>query len=591
MIESVLIANRGEIAARVVRTTRRLGVRSIVPYAPSDRDSLAARLADEALALDGLDAVATYVNPDGLLDLAKRSGAAAIHPGYGFLSENADFARAVIDAGLTWIGPAPEAIAALGDKISARALATGCGVPVIPGITGALGERDNPEKTLLDLGASAGYPLVTKRADSGGGVGITRLDDAEAARRFLADADPTSLDVTFVERCLTGARHIETQGMRDSHGTFCLVGTRDCTVQRRNQKVVEEAPAPGLTQAELADLERWSRALFEAAGYVGVGTCEFLFTPERDFYFLEVNPRLQVEHTVSEEVCGIDLVAEQLRIASGLELSRPGDPRGHAIEIRVTSEDPAAGLMPSAGRVDTLEWPGGPGVRIDTYLRPGDDITTAYDSLIGKIIVSAPTRAEAIARTREAVREFRATGIPTSVPLIDAILAHPDFASETPRVFTTWLADSGLLDSLVGDDAPAAAAPSTPEELREFTVEIDGRRVSIALPPALFAATPAASTSPRERQPLRAARRSTPAASSDDPTRIVAPLAAAVTRVAVDEGSHVAEGDLIVVLEAMKMEKPLHAQVTGTLTELRVSAGDSVAGGDLLATITPDETA
>ncbi len=431
-LSPVLVANRGEIAVRVIRTLREMGLDSVAVYAEADRDTLACELATSAYSLGGKSAAETYLNPEAILEAAAKSGARAIHPGYGFLSENADFASRVAESGLVWIGPSAEAIEALGDKIRARELADSCQVPTI---TGRSLEGSSVEDA-LELAQSIGYPVLIKRADGGGGRGITRMNSDSDIRDFYTNLiDPSTLTLCFMEKFISHGRHVETQCARDSFGTFAVVSTRDCSVQRRNQKVVEEAPAPFISEELHAALEEYSRALFDAVQYVGVGTCEFL-VEDGNAYFLEVNPRLQVEHTVSEEVTGIDLVREQIRIAQGLPLSEIPSTRGHAIEVRVTSEDPAQELMPATGRLSAIQWPGGPGVRVDSFIRPGEEIGTDFDSLIAKITVHAPTRIQAIIRLQRALEEFRVEGLPTSAPLLAHILATPEFEAKKA---TAWV--------------------------------------------------------------------------------------------------------------------------------------------------------
>ncbi|QPK81933.1 ATP-grasp domain-containing protein [Schaalia sp. ZJ405] len=602
-IRTILVANRGEVAVRVIRTAHDMGIRAVVAYSDQDIDSLACELADEALALGGRSLAETYLNTDALIDVARRAGADAIHPGYGFLSENADFAQAVEDAGITWLGPSAEVIRALGDKISARDIAVRTGVPIIPGtrIDGTVNVAERIDS----------FPVLIKRADSGGGRGITRIDSAEDLNRFLAEhADPSELDGCFIEKLVTNARHVETQCLRDAHGNFHVVSTRDCSVQRRNQKIIEEAPAPFLCADVEERLREYSRALFEATDYRGVGTCEFL-VDNNDVYFLEVNPRLQVEHTVSEEITGIDLVGEQIRIACGDVVGEIPSTRGHSIEVRVTSENPADNLMPSTGTITSISWPGGPGVRIDGFIRPGDAIGTDYDSLIAKLIVTAPTREQALARLRRALSEFHVSGVATCRALIDTILADPAFAGDEDdfAVHTAWCETSGLLDRMKPQHIQAAdAEPMLDAELTSVPVEIDGRRVSLRLPLRALSAiaevgrssTPSVAgsgdTPVRARpQVLRGRGRagftgsaSTLGAAPHGPN-VHAPIQGTVVKVVASQGDIVTEGDLIVVLESMKMEKPVHATVSGRVGTLRVSPGDSVKAGDELAVIIEEE--
>lgn len=623
-IRKILIANRGEIAVRIIRTARDLGLASVAVYSDQDMHSLACDLADEALALGGSAPADTYLSIEAILTAAKKSGADAIHPGYGFLSENADFAAAVRKAGLVWIGPSANAIGSLGDKISARAIATKTGVPVIPGAP--LPTRpDAARDRLLDFARRSGYPVLVKRADAGGGRGITRFDsEDDVLGHFDILLGSAPLSGCFVEKMVTRARHVETQCARDAHGGFEVVTTRDCSVQRRNQKLVEEAPAPHLPPAVERALESHSRALFEAVDYIGVGTCEFLVGEDSTVHFLEVNPRLQVEHTVSEEVAGLDLVAEQIRIAAGLPLSPPGPARGHSFEVRITSEDPAARLMPATGRISRISWPGGPGVRVDAFIRPGDAISPDYDSLIGKLIVSGPTRADALARLRRALGEFSLEGLPTSVPLIEKIITHPDFCGpdspaarpplpgsadspaerwpkgESPfAVHTKWLEESRILDELA-DSGPSPARPARgarqgakPEDMESFTIELDGRRTTLRLPREFFELASRSGATPerpaRTQHLRKRGGRREERGTADSGPALRAPIQATVVRVLVEVGQSVAAGDLVLVLESMKMEKPILAHRGGRIADIRVAAGDSVTAGDLLVLVEAEE--
>lgn len=623
-IRTILVANRGEIAVRIIRSARELGLATVAVYSDQDMHSQACDLADEAIALGGTAPADTYLSIEAILRAAKKSGADAIHPGYGFLSENADFATAVHKAGLVWIGPSAAAIRALGDKISARTIAAKTGVPVIPGAP--LPSRpDAARERLIDFARRKGYPVLVKRADAGGGRGITRFDsEDDALRHFDALLGSGPLDGCFVEKMVTKARHVETQCARDAHGSFAVITTRDCSVQRRNQKVIEEAPAPHLAPAVERALNAHSRALFEAVDYIGVGTCEFLIDEDSTLAFLEVNPRLQVEHTVSEEITGLDLVAEQLRIAQGLPLSEPPAQRGHSFEVRITSEDPAAQLMPATGRVTAITWPAGPGVRVDSFIRPGDTIGSDYDSLIGKLIVTAPTRADALARLRRALAEFHLDGLPTCVPLIEKILTHPDFcgpdspaarpplpgsaaalADEWPKgerpfaVHTKWFEESRILDELAASLPTSTASPRaarsgrTPEEMESFTIELDGRRTTLRLPHGFFdfarkRETPAEHPVRTQHLRKRSSRREDPAPSDTSPS-LRAPIQATVVRVLAEVGQHLEAGDLVLVLESMKMEKPILAHRAGRITDIRVAPGDSVTSGDLLVLVEPEE--
>lgn len=626
-IQTLLIANRGEIAVRVTRTAREMGVHTIAVYAEQDVHTLACDLADEAYSLRGSTAADTYMNPTAVLAAAHRSAADAIHPGYGFLAEDADFAQAVEDAGLTWVGPSPQAIRSLGDKIQARQIAEENGVGTIPGISDSIEGVDQ----VLDFGEAHGYPIVLKKSDSGGGRGITRLDSADEVRRHFSDlpAD-TDFSTTFVEKLVERARHVETQCMRDRAGNFRVVTTRDCSVQRRNQKVIEEAPAPHLPAEVDRALEQWSAALFDAVDYVGVGTCEFLVDEDGAAYFLEVNPRLQVEHTVSEEVAGIDLVREQLRIANGLELTPEVAPRGHSIELRLTSENPADDLMPATGTITGISWPGGLGVRVDSFVRAGDVIGADFDSLIAKLIVTGPDRAAALARARRALVEFSVDGVPTSAPLISHILNHDDFigpdVSEDataipdrrgrdgapgkrrlippmPRRFavtTKWMENEGILGEVKKRLDPVQTEATPANEVKSFVIEVAGKRMHLKLPSAIIATAQAAAQAtgkpgnpdvekPKQKLRGRRANGNGAAAKAPEGADAVSPIQATVVRVAVEPGAHIAEGDLVVVLESMKMEKYIYAQADGTVTEIHVNAGQSVKTGDLLVSVKEDE--
>ena len=402
-IKKILVANRGEIALRVIRTAQEMGIPTVAIYAASDRQAQYVEMADEAYALSGDTYRDTYLNEDAIIDILHKSGADAVHPGYGFLSEVASFAQKVIDAGAVWIGPKPEALIDLGDKITARRVATRAKVPPVPGIS----EPVKDIRELLTFAQTHGYPVMMKRTDGGGGRGITVVQNDDELRGFYMNHDALQggdLDEYFIERFIDKARHVETQVGRDSHGNFTIYSTRDCSVQRRNQKLVEEAPAPFLTDDENAQLHRYSRNLFEAVDYVGLGTCEYMVTSQHKVYFLEVNPRLQVEHTVSEEVSGLDLVREQLMIADGGELTQNHPSRGHSFELRITSEDPATNLTPSAGTLTKIEWPSGPGIRVDSGVEVGDSVSPKFDSMMGKLIVTAQNRDAAIARVRRALK-------------------------------------------------------------------------------------------------------------------------------------------------------------------------------------------
>ncbi|WP_461175538.1 acetyl/propionyl/methylcrotonyl-CoA carboxylase subunit alpha [Trueperella pyogenes] len=583
----ILIANRSEIALRIIRTANDLGIETVVGYADDDYDAPFTHLAGQAYALGGSSYTETYMDGAKLVELAKRTGAHAVHPGYGFLSENAEFAQAVQEAGLTWIGPAPTTLRELGNKISARQLAERAGVQAVPGISEAIRGRGEVEEFV----ARWGYPIVTKKADGGGGRGITIIrNHADLDHFFLAVGE--DLDGIFVEKFLESARHIETQCMRDSHGNFAVVSTRDCSVQRRNQKLIEEAPATGLSASQEQTLVAWSKALFDGAHFEGLGTCEFLVDGD-DVFFLEVNPRLQVEHTVSEEVTGLDLVAEQIRIASGEPISAVPSPTGHSIEFRITCEDPARDMQPSEGTVTQLQWPLGHGVRIETGIAVGDVVTSAFDSMLAKIIVTGPNRQAAIARSARALSELRIAGIATPAVLYrdvldDAVFRAGSFSTRWfEETFLPSWKDASSTAGLHASPLPGHAAPAAVER-ETFTIEIDGRMAELTVPKGLFTG---ASASPTLRpQPLRRVARSRAATVTECATGDVrSPIQAIVVRVVAQPGAAVTEGDLLVVLESMKMESYVYAPLDGVVESIAVEQGTNVAAGAPLLTITPNQ--
>ena len=607
-LSRILIANRGEIALRIVRTARDLGATSILPYTPEDLMSPAAELADEAYALpEG----SSYTDAAAVLELARATGADAIHPGYGFLSEDADFARSIIEAGITWVGPSPEAMDALGDKMSARATAERAEVAPVPGITDSVTDAD----TVIDFAAAHGYPVALKRTDGGGGRGITVLhNDDEVSSTPAFESAALGGGTLILERFVTAARHIETQCARDSHGGFAVVSTRDCSLQRRNQKLLEEAPAPFLPEGVHDRLVEASRRLLETVDYVGVATCEFLLTPEDDLWFLEVNPRLQVEHCVSEEVTGTDLVEVQLRIAEGGHLGDLNEPRGHSLELRITCEAPSRGLAPSTGAITRLRWPAGPGIRIESGVTEGDVVTPMFDPMLAKIVVTGATREQAIARARRALRETIVEGVTVCTSLHAEVLGRPAFTApdETGRLMVTtrWI-ENEVLPDLAGagtlsdsDDSPAVSETvANPRTRSSYIIELNGRRMQLTLPDGILApSNPARGFSPRSNraQPLRgrsggaarSARAGTPGeteATSSEPGVIAAPMQAIVTRICVEPGQRVCQGDLLVVLESMKMENYVHAPSDGTISEIPVGAGRTVSAGDVLVRMsTPD---
>ena len=607
-LSRILIANRGEIALRIVRTARDLGATSILPYTPEDLMSPAAELADEAYALpEG----SSYTDAAAVLELARTTGADAIHPGYGFLSEDADFARSIIEAGITWVGPSPKAMDALGDKMSARATAERAKVAPVPGITDSVTDAG----TVIDFAATHGYPVALKRTDGGGGRGITVLHNDDEVRSTPAfESAALGGGTLILERFVTAARHIETQCARDSHGGFAVVSTRDCSLQRRNQKLLEEAPAPFLPEDVHDRLVEASRRLLETVDYIGVATCEFLLTPEGDVWFLEVNPRLQVEHCVSEEVTGTDLVEVQLRIAEGGRLGELNEPRGHSLELRITCEDPSRGLAPSTGAITRLRWPAGPGIRIESGVTEGDVVTPMFDPMLAKIVVTGATREQAIARARRALRETIVEGVTVCTPLHAEVLERSDFTTpdESGRltVTTRWI-ENEVLPDLADAGGPADAdgsqaaqeAVTNPRTRSSYIIELNGRRMQLTLPDGILApSNPARGFSPRSNraQPLRgrsggATRSARGGASgetestSSEPGVIAAPMQAIVTRICVEPGQQVCQGDLLVVLESMKMENYVHAPSDGTISEIPVSAGRTVSAGDVLVRMSTPE--
>ena len=597
VIRKVLIANRGEIAVRIARACADAQVASVAVYADPDRESLHVRLADEAFALGGARAAETYLDMGKLLEVARRSGADAVHPGYGFLAENAAFAQAVIDAGLIWIGPPPAAIDALGDKVSARHIAHRAGAPLVAG-------TPDPVTDASEVHAFAevhGLPIAIKAAFGGGGRGLkVARETAEITEMYESAVREATAAFgrgeCFVERYLDSPRHVETQCLADEHGTVVVVSTRDCSLQRRHQKLVEEAPAPFLTAEQEALLRSSSIAILREAGYVGAGTCEFLVASDGTVSFLEVNTRLQVEHPVTEEVTGIDLVREQLRIASGEPLGYTEVAvRGHSIEFRLNGEDPAAGFLPSPGRITRLRLPGGPGVRVDSGVVEGDTVSGSFDSMIAKLIVTGADRTQAVQRARRALAELEIAGIPTVVPFHRAVLDHPAFVPADPSqpftIHTRWI-ETAFADHLEAL-RPASAATSTPvppepveEQLTErVVVEVGGKRIEVVLPAGLglASARTRSGLAARQQRPRRTPTRAAAAASNG--TTLSSPMQGTIVKVAVADGAVVSEGDLVVVLEAMKMEQPLVAHRAGTVHRLTAGVGASVSAGTAICEI------
>ncbi|MEY9775824.1 biotin carboxylase N-terminal domain-containing protein [Arthrobacter sp. MW3 TE3886] len=585
-LTKVLIANRGEIAVRIIRAARDEGIASVAVYADPDRDALHARLADEAYALGGNTAAESYLVMDKIIDVARQSGADAIHPGYGFLAENAEFAAKVIDAGITWIGPSPEAISALGDKVQARHIAEKVGAPQVPGTADPVESAEE----ILDFVDKFGLPVAIKAAFGGGGRGIkvarTREEIPELFESAVREATAAfGRGECFIERFLDAPRHVETQCLADAHGNVVVVSTRDCSLQRRNQKLVEEAPAPFLTEEQNRRLYESSKAILKEAGYLGAGTCEFLVGQDGTISFLEVNTRLQVEHCVSEEVTGIDLVREQFRLARGEELGY-GDPevRGHSIEFRITGEDPGRNFMPAPGTITRLLNPTGPGIRVDSGVEQGDVISGNFDSMLSKLIVTGATRAQALQRSRRALEEMVVEGIPTVIPFDLAVVSNPDFApAEGPfKVHTRWIETAFVNDIPAWTPAGTEADAADAGDRQRVVVEVGGKRLEVVLPASLGSISNAAGAKPAKAK-KRTRGGGAPAAASGN--ALTSPMQGTIVKVAVAEGDTVAEGDLVVVLEAMKMEQPLTAHRAGIVIGLAAAAGETVSAGAIIAMI------
>ncbi|WP_411733248.1 acetyl/propionyl/methylcrotonyl-CoA carboxylase subunit alpha [Paeniglutamicibacter sp.] len=585
-LTKVLIANRGEIAVRIIRAARDEGIGSVAVYAEPDRDALHSRLADEAYSLGGSTAAESYLDIGKILEVAKRSGADAVHPGYGFLAENAGFAQAVIDAGLTWIGPPPAAIEQLGDKVQARHLAEKVGAPLVPGTKNPVESTDE----VLAFADAHGLPLAIKAAYGGGGRGIKVVRNREEIPELYESAVREAIAAfgrgeCFVERFLDAPRHVETQCLADVHGNVVVVSTRDCSLQRRNQKLVEEAPAPFLSQEQNTRLYEASKAIMREAGYVGAGTCEFLVGQDGVISFLEVNTRLQVEHPVSEEITGIDMVREQFRLARGEELGYT-DPeaRGHSFEFRINGEDAGRGFMPAPGTITTMNLPTGPGVRIDSGVEAGETVSGNFDSMIAKLIVTGATRAQAAARARRALAEFRIEGMPTVLPFHRAVMADPAFIPESGpfTIHTRWI-ETEFANEIPAWDPATAGLPGEDAERNAITVEVGGKRLEVVLPASLGAMSAAGNGKARKKK--RASGSRGPAAAGNSGADLVSPMQGTIVKVAVADGDTVAEGDLILVLEAMKMEQPLTAHCDGVVSGLTAVPGDTVSAGAVLASI------
>ena len=579
-ISKVLVANRGEIAVRVIRAARDAGIASVAVYAEPDAQAPFASLADEAFALGGTTSAESYLVFDKILDAAEKSGADAIHPGYGFLSENADFAQAVIDAGLTWIGPSPESIRDLGDKVTARHIAERAEAPMAPGTKDPVAGADEVQSFAMEYG----LPVAIKAAFGGGGRGMKVAYSAEEIPDLFESATREATSAfgrgeCFVERYLDRARHVEAQVLADQHGNVVVVGTRDCSLQRRFQKLVEEAPAPFLTEEQRASIHESAKRICREAGYYGAGTVEYLVGADGLISFLEVNTRLQVEHPVSEETTGLDLVREQFRIAEGHELSLQEDPtpRGHAFEFRINGEDAAANFMPAPGTIVKYSDPAGPGVRVDSGVVQGSVIGGQFDSMLAKLIVWGPDRETALRRSARALSEYTVEGLPTVIPFDQAIVADPAFTAEEGNfgVYTKWIEEEWD-NQLPAHDESTDAEAADAEPSQVHTVEIDGRRIEVALP-ASFGAT----GTPRKKKKRKAS--GAKAAVSGD--AVTSPMQGTVIKVNVEEGQEVAEGDVLLVLEAMKMENPVKAHKTGTVTGLAVEAGAATTKGSVLLEI------
>jgi acetyl-CoA/propionyl-CoA carboxylase biotin carboxyl carrier protein len=581
-VQKVLIANRGEIAVRVARACKDEGLTSVAVYADPDRDALHVRVADEAFALGGMTPGDSYLVIDKILDAARQSGADAIHPGYGFLSENAEFAQAVIDAGLTWIGPSPQSIIDLGDKVAARHIATKAGAPLVPGTKDPVGGADE----VVAFAEEHGLPVAIKAAFGGGGRGLKVARTIEEIPELFDSAVREAVSAfgrgeCFVERFLDKPRHVEAQVLADTHGNVIVVGTRDCSLQRRNQKLVEEAPAPFLTDDQRSRIHESAKAICKEAGYHGAGTVEYLVGVDGSISFLEVNTRLQVEHPVSEETSGIDLVRQQFRIARGdaLEITEDPTPRGHSIEFRINAEDAGRNFMPAPGPVDRLEIPQGPGVRWDSGVETGGEVAGAFDSMLAKLIVTGATREEALQRARRALDELIVEGMPTVVPFHRAVVRDEAFTTEPFTVHTRWIETEWNNQVAPYDAVPAEKEEETPRQT--VVVEVGGRRLEVSLPAGLAAgggAAPGAPAKPRKR----GSGHSGSGASGDS---LTSPMQGTIVKVAVEDGATVEAGDLVVVLEAMKMEQPITAHKAGTISGLSAEVGAAVTSGAVLCTI------
>jgi acetyl-CoA/propionyl-CoA carboxylase biotin carboxyl carrier protein len=583
-ISKVLIANRGEIAVRIARAAKDSGILSVAVYADQDRDAMHVKLADEAYALHGTTGPETYLVIEKIIAVARKSGANAVHPGYGFLAENADFARAVIDAGLIWIGPSPEAIERLGDKVSARHVAEKVGAPLAPGTINPV----SGAKEVLDFVAKHGLPVAIKAAFGGGGRGIKVVYNQDEIEEQFESATREAIAAfgrgeCFVEKYLEKPRHVETQCLADAHGNVVVVSTRDCSLQRRHQKLVEEAPAPFLSDDQVKRLYESSKAILKEVGYQGAGTCEFLVAQDGTISFLEVNTRLQVEHPVSEEVTGLDLVREQFRLAEGGMLDYP-DPeiKGHSFEFRINGEDAGRNFMPAPGPVKLFKAPSGPGVRVDTGVESGDVISGSFDSMIAKLIVTGATREEALARSRRALDEMQVEGLPTVLPFHRKIVNEPAFignsAANTFGIYTRWIETEWNNDITAWNGIHEEASPAP--ERNTVAVEVDGKRIEVSLPQRILPATVGAVSTNAAAAPKRKAHGTASGAASGKILK--APMQSTVIKIAVAVGDKVTEGDLLVVLEAMKMEQPMAAHMSGVVKSISAEIGVTIAAGTVL---------
>ncbi|WP_314928434.1 acetyl/propionyl/methylcrotonyl-CoA carboxylase subunit alpha [Rothia mucilaginosa] len=583
-VSKILIANRGEIAVRVIRAARDEGLQTVAVYADPDRDAQHVKLADEAYALGGATAAQSYLVMDKLIEIAIRSGADAVHPGYGFLSENAQFAQKCIDAGLTWIGPSPESITQLGDKVAARHIAQKVGAPLVPG-------TKDPVKSADEVVAFAdehGLPIAVKAAFGGGGRGIKVARDRESIVEMYESAVREATAAfgrgeCFIERFLDSPRHVETQCLADAHGNVVVVSTRDCSLQRRNQKLIEEAPAPYLSDEQNKRLYEASRAILREAGYQGAGTCEFLVGTDGTISFLEVNTRLQVEHPVSEEISGLDLVREQFRIARGEKIEEK-DPvlRGHSFEFRINGEDAGRSFMPAPGTIEKMTVPTGPGVRWDSGFVAGDVIGGNFDSMLAKLIVTGADREQALQRARRALAELTIEGMPTVIPFHRVVLDDPAFAPAEGgefKVHTRWI-ETEFNNTIPMYSGAPGSVDSDEDERTTVVVEVNGKRMEVSLPDLGGGAKPAAKPASKTRK-----SRSARGAAKGGGDELTSPMQGTIVKVAASDGDTVAEGDLILVLEAMKMEQPITAHKAGKVSGLSAKAGDTVTSGAVLATI------